>query len=148
MTSKTDPADQAINDARALLQTLMASDWREVHVRSGEAEIFIAREGGGANPMREPAPVAPAASVAAPTGAAQARTGSDTFVTAPHVATLMETLPVGMVVVVGQTVATLRVLDDTETVEAPVAGTIAGVSAAAGDLLDFKAPILSIAQSA
>jgi len=148
MTNVTDTADGAINDARALLQTLMASDWREVHVRSGGTEIFIARDGGGSNPMREPAPVAPAAPTASPAGAGQAGTGSDTVVTAPHVATVVETLPIGTTVTVGQTVATLRVLDDTETVEAPVAGTITAVSAAVGDLLDFKVPILSIAQNA
>lgn len=148
MTNASDTVDGAINDARALLQTLMASDWREAHVRSGGTEIFIARDGGGSNPMREPAPIAHAALAAGPADAGQAATGSDTVVTAPHVATLVETLPVGAAVVVGQTVATLRVLDDTETVEATVAGTITGVGAAVGDLLDFKAPILSIAQNA
>lgn len=148
MTSKTDPADQAINDARALLQTLMASDWREVHVRSGEAEIFIAREGGGANPMREPAPTASTAQTAVAVSLAEVKEVSDTVVTAPHVATLMEALSAGSVVSAGQTVASLRVLDETQTVAAPVSGIIVRLSAAVGDLLDFKAPILSIAQSA
>ena len=147
MTHATDTAEGAIDDARALLQTLMASDWGEAHVRLGGTEIFIARDGGGPSPMREPAPIAPGAPAAAPTGAGQAGTGSDTVATAPHVATLVESLPIGTAVTVGQTVATLRVLDDTETVEAPIAGTITGVSAAVGDLLDFKAPILSITQN-
>lgn len=142
MTKMTDPTDAAIHDARALLQTLMASDWREVHVRSGEAEIFIAREGGGANPMRASAPIASVE----PASPLAATSGSNVVVTAPHVATLTDALSVGTVVSAGQTVATLRVLDQTEAVEAPVAGAITSVSAAAGDLLDFKAPILSITQ--
>jgi len=143
MTKITDPTDAAINDARALLQTLMASDWREVHVRSGEAEIFIARQGGGANPMREPAPMA----AVEPASPVAAKSESNVVVTAPHVASLTEVLPVGTVVSAGQTVATLRVLDQSDAVEAPVAGVIASVDAAVGDLLDFKASILSITQN-
>ena len=148
MIKMTDPTAAAINDARALLQTLMASDWREVHVRSGEAEIFIARDGGGPNPMREPAPTASAAPTAGPVSLTEARAVSDTVVTAPHVATLMEALPAGSVVSAGQTVASLRVLDETETIAAPVSGIIVRLSAAVGDLVDFKAPILSIAMGA
>lgn len=151
MTIESDPATQAINDARALLDTLLASGWQELHVVSGDTEIFLARQGGGANPMRvAPAPVsvqAPVPTQAAP-GAVAIAPAAETVVTAPHVATLVDALAPGEAVKAGQTIATLRVLDETETVEAPVAGTIVRVEAAAGDLLDYGAPLLCIAEVA
>lgn len=147
MTRSNEMTDKAINDARALLNALLASDWREVHVRSGEAEVFIARDGGSLNPMRAIAPT-PLTSVAAHSVAEPLSRGADTPVTAPHVASLVDVLPVGTVVCAGQVVATLRVLEDRQSVEAPVSGTIVSVSAAPGVLLDYKAPIVSIAQTA
>lgn len=138
MTAETDPSLEAITDARALLDALLANDWREVHTRSGGVEIFIARDGGAPNPMRE---------AVSPPPSHVAR-GPEQVVAAPHVATLDEVLPVGSAVTAGQTVATLRVLDERHPVAAPVAGTITRLDVAAGDLLDYKAPILSIAQGA
>lgn len=139
MTIGTGASLEAINDARALLDALLANDWREIHTRSGDVEIFIARDGGAPNPMRDVAPPARAAPVARE---------PDQAVTAPHIATLAEVLPAGTKVTRGQTLATLRVLDDSHPVEAPVGGTITRLDAAIGDLLDYKAPILSIAQGA
>lgn len=146
MTAASDATDTAITDARALLQTLLASDWLETHVRSGSTEIFIARDGGGPNPMREAA-AAPTAALSAMPPVSSAR-GADTTVVAPHVATLVDTVAVGTFVAAGETVANLRVLDETIAVVAPVAGTVSGIGSGLGDLLDFKAVILSIAQSA
>lgn len=142
MTADKDPAVQAINDARALLGTLLSSDWLELHVVSGDTEIFLARVGAGVNPMREAAAPVGYARADAPVG------GGETVMTAPHVATLVDILPAGTVVAAGQKVATLRVLDDREDVEAAVAGTVIRVGAAAGELVEYGAPLLSIAGAA
>lgn len=142
MTAESDPVAQAINDARALLGTLLASDWREIHVISGGTEIFLARPGGGANPMLA-APAAP--HPAAPETIAPAR---ERAVKAPHVATLVDVLRVGTAVAAGDAVATLRVLDEQEVVAAPVAGTLYRIDAEVGVLLDYGAPLLVIAEAA
>ncbi|ASY44098.1 hypothetical protein CJD35_06260 [Sphingobium xenophagum] len=134
--------DRAITDARALLDTLVSSDWQELHVVSGETEIFIARAGGGFNPMRLGAAVADAELTAAPAA------GPETSVTAQHVATLVQVLPVGTDLKEGDILATIRVLDTEEAIPAPVAGRIASLSADVGSLVEYGMPILSIAQAA
>jgi len=136
MTTGTDKA--AINDARALLDALLASDWGDVHVTSGGTEIFIARAAGGANPMRtssEPA-------VEALRGG-----GTTSTVTAPHVATLVSVVPIGSNVTQGERVATIEVLNEEEMVLAPVSGRVSVVHAEQGRLLEFKTPILDIVAS-
>lgn len=142
MSAQTGPAIAAINDARALLDALLGSDWREIHVVSGDTEIFIARNGAGANPMRA-VPAAPVAEAASPLPPVVEKA-----VTAPHVATLVEAVSVGTRVEAGQTVATLHVLDEPIAVAAPGAGTVVRVDASPGELLDFGAPLLTIAQAA
>lgn len=67
---------------------------------------------------------------------------------APHVATLVDALPVGTVVTAGQKVATVRVLDESETIEAPISGTIIRHDAAAGELVDYGATLLNIQAAA
>lgn len=140
MNAEKDQALQAIADARALLDTLLSSGWQDMHVVSGGTEIFLARNGGGANPMR-----AAALHVAAPDTLA---TGPETAVKAPHVATLVDVLAVGTRVEAGQKVATLHVLDAEQAVEAPVSGIVVRLDAAAGDLLDYGAALLQIAETA
>lgn len=146
MTQSNDLVVQAINDTRALLDALSANGMRETHVRSGGIEIFIARDGGGPNPMR----LAPTLAAEAPAAAAPAplALGPEVVVTAPHVATLEDVLAVGAVVVVGQKIGSLRVLDELLPIESAVAGTITGLKATPGVLLDYKAPILTIARAA
>ncbi|KMS58752.1 biotin/lipoyl-containing protein [Sphingobium cupriresistens] len=138
MTAGKNPAIAAIDDARALLDTLLTHGWQQLHVASGDTEIFLARDGGCANPMRVAA--LPDA-VVIPTPQA----GPETLVSAPHVATLEQALAAGTQVTVGQTVATVRVLDEQEDIAAPVSGTIVRVDAAPGALLEYGAPLLSIA---
>lgn len=135
MTTGTNKA--AIDDARALLDALLASDWRDLHVTSGGTEIFIARPGGGANPMR---------ASAEPVESAVSEAGT-TAITAPHVATLVSTAQIGANLSQGEIAATIEVLGEEETVLAPVAGRVAMVHVEPGALLEFKMPILEIAAS-
>lgn len=144
MTAPKDSVAQAIIDARALLDALVTNGWKEMHVVSGDSEIFLARQGGRANPMRHipvPAPPAPAPST-------EGGQGRETKVQAPHVATLVSVLAVGTSVAAGQSVATLRVLEAETEVAATVGGTIVRVDAVPGDLLDYAALLLSIEEGA
>lgn len=142
MMSSETANDRAITDARALLDTLVSSAWQELHVVSGETEIFIARAGGGINPMRVlAAPVEPDLPVTPLDGA-------ETCVMAQHVATLVDILPVGTDLQVGERVATIRVLDVEETIPAPVSGRIVSLSVDVGALIEYGTPILSIAKAA
>ena len=139
MMDANNPIERAITDARALLDTLLTSGWQDMHVVSGDTEIFVAQAGGRPNPMR----VAPVSELAMQPVSAQ-----ETAVAAPHVATLVDMLAVGTAVKAGQTVATIRVLDDEEVLTAPIDGRIATAHVQAGSLVEFGAPILSIAQAA
>lgn len=136
MTTETNTA--AINDARALLDALLASDWRDLHVTSGGTEIFIARAGGGANPMR---------ASAEPVVSAVKEAGTTSTVMAPHVATLVSVAQIGADLTQGDIAATIEVLGEEETVLAPVSGRVAMVHVEQGGLLEFKMPILEIAAS-
>ncbi|ETI63761.1 hypothetical protein C100_11320 [Sphingobium sp. C100] len=141
--TENNAAIAAIDDARALLDTLLTSGWQQLHVASGDTEIFLARKDGGINPMRVVAQ-RPAPAIAAPA----AQVGPETAVPAPHVATLEHALAVGTHVTAGQTVATVRVLDEREDVAAPVSGMIVRVDAEPGALLEYGVTLLSIAVAA
>jgi acetyl-CoA carboxylase biotin carboxyl carrier protein len=126
---------KAINDARALLAALIAGDQRDVYVRSGDTEIFIARQGGRSNPMRAEKPN--------PTR----QPGEQTLVAdifAPHVSNLIGVMAVGSVVESGDWVATISVLDEEHHVLAPTAGEIAEIFSEKGALLEYGSRILSI----
>lgn len=142
MTTERDEVAQAVNDARALMDTLQASDWLEVHVVSGGTEIFLGKAGAKANPMRTAAPVAVPAPAMAP-----AAKGAVKALLLPHVATLVEALPVNSSVSAGQRVATIRVLDETEELTAPASGTICAVNAEPGALLEYGITLLSIEEA-
>ena len=135
VTSGTpDPVTQAITDARALIESLLASGFQDMHVVSGETEIFLARPAGRANPMR--ARPAPAESAVA------AVLGAETTVKAPHIATLCATAPLGSMVRAGDTIATLSLLDEEIAVPSPLAGEITGLPLAPGSLVEFDQPIV------
>lgn len=131
----TDAGIKAINDARALLASLVAGDMVEVHVISGDTEIFIARQDGGANPMRIEQAIPPAP-IAASTQA--------TDLNAPHIATLVDAITAGSIVAAGGWIATLRVLEEAHEITAPAAGRISEVFARQGDLLEFGMRIASM----
>lgn len=126
-----------IDNARVLLAQLVRSDWRELHVRTPDGEIFIARDGGGPNPMRQ------AAGAAAPL----ADDANLLTVAAPHVADVAWLLPVGATVAAGGVVARLDLLGETVEVSAGEAGTVARWFATVGDCVEYDAPLVGIARA-
>lgn len=139
-----DPIAAALDDARGLLDALLASDWKDAHVVAGATEIFIARDGGRANPMR----AAPVAAVVDAAPDAVASAAEEIAITAPHVATLVRTAVLGEHVAVGQVLATLSVLDAEEPLVAEQAGRVGMIQAEAGALLEFGTPILTLSAAA
>lgn len=128
---------KAINDARALLAALIAGDQRDIHVRLGDTEIFIARQDGRSNPMR--------AEKSNPTP----QLGEQTVVAdilAPHVSNLIDVLAVGSVVASGDWVATISVLDDEHHVFASAAGEVAEIFSEKGAFLEYGSRMLSISE--
>jgi biotin carboxyl carrier protein len=142
MSVNADPFATAIDDARALMDALLGADWREIHVVSGETELFIARDDGGPNPMRavpaQPVDEAPEARAA----------GTEHAVKAPHVATFVSALPEGSWVGQGEPLARLSVLDEEEDLAAPVSGHVGISSFASGDLIEFGDVIVTIEEEA
>lgn len=148
MTTVKDPATLAIDDARALLDTLLSSGAQQIHLASGGTEIFIARAGAPASPMRMAVPARAPAAVPTPVPAAATISAVDVELRLPHVATLVSVLPVGTAVTAGQVVASIHVLDEPEDLTAPTSGTIVSVAAAAGALLDYGAVLMTIREAA
>ncbi|VWX54160.1 biotin/lipoyl-containing protein [Novosphingobium sp. 9U] len=142
MGVKTDPAAAAIDNARAMLETFLASDWKEIHVASAELELFIARDSGGANPMRAALPANEGSALEAPAA------GAHHEVKAPHVATLVSVVPEGTWVEQGEPVARLSVLDEEEDLPAPVSGRLASATRNAGDLVEFGDVLLTLEEAA
>lgn len=131
----------AIMDARAMLASFAKSSWRTLHIRTDAAELFLARTGGGANPMRP----RPAAVPAVPAPVAAAAVETVVSVTAPHVATFVSAEPVGTMVAAGQTVCRIDLLGEVIDVPAAQAGRVAGHPVAAGALVDHGQVLVTIA---
>jgi acetyl-CoA carboxylase biotin carboxyl carrier protein len=136
----------AITDARALLDTFLASDLQDMHVAVGGMDMFLARKGGRANPMTRVAAV-PAPAVPAPVASA-APLGKELSVKAPHVANVVWLAPVGQHVAVGEKLAVLRVLDEEIAVQAAAAGHVLAQSAQAGALVEYDMPLLTLREAA
>jgi acetyl-CoA carboxylase biotin carboxyl carrier protein len=117
-----------IANSRALLRLFIQSDYGELHVRSGDFEMFVARAGGRRNPMRD------------------ARAAF--LVTAPHIASLVSTLPVGSVVAAGDKVARIALLDEAIDIVADQAGTIDTLLVQPGALIEYATPLLSLTSAA
>lgn len=128
--TEADRGRQAINDARVMLQAVLASGCREMFVRTGDIEIFIARESGRLNPLLSAPPVP------STTASLAERT-----IAAPHVATLAFIAAEGARLSAGDRMAVLQVLGDDTEVIAPTAGVVGTHLAKAGDLLEYGMPI-------
>lgn len=138
MMTIDDNTRRAIDNARALLDALLANGWREVVVKGHDGDYFLTRESGVANPLLAEAP---------PHSAQADLAGSPvTMITihAPHVATVAWLVAPGSTLASGAVVARLAVLDEEIDVLAEAGGTVAGCHAKVGDLVEYRSELLDI----
>lgn len=139
MSGIQDPFAAAIDDLRALMTSFLESDWSEAHVIDARGEIFIAREGGGPNPLLGEIGGYEAADVPA--------AGALRDLAAPHVATLVSILAPGDRVAAGAELARLSVLDEEESFLSPAAGEVAEVCISAGALVEHGTILVRLRES-
>lgn len=145
MSDVKDPFEAAVDDLRALMTSFLDGDWTETHVIDARGEIFIAREGGGPNPLL--GEIVADGYEAAESDAAAAATGALRDLSAPHVATLVSILAPGDQVAAGAELARLSVLDDDEPFLAPAAGAVVEVFVAAGALVEHGTVLIRLRES-
>ena len=134
MITIDDKARRAIDNIRALLDTLLASGWAEVCVTGKDGDYFLARHPGTPNPLIEPVgEVAPLASAPAAE-----------MVKAPHVGTVVWLAPLGARLAEGDVAARLMVLDESVDVLAAAAGTVRAHLAQMDGLAEFATPLLEL----
>lgn len=128
-----------ITEIRALLMQFEQSGLKDIHIRSADWGVFMARPGGAVNPMQqavaEPV-VAPAPVAALPAG--------KTAVGAPHLGLFEPVCSGGEAVVAGQVVARLDVLGRKTEVASTAAGRVAAVHFAANDLVEYGQALVEI----
>lgn len=123
----------AITDTRALLRLFEQSRYGELYVRGDDYSLFIARTAGRTNPLlKSAAPVPDVAPI------------TSFLVTAPHIASLVSTVPVGSSVAAGDIVARIALLDEEIDIAAEQGGTVDALLAQPGALIEYAAPILSL----
>ncbi|MGH6650931.1 MAG: biotin/lipoyl-containing protein [Sphingopyxis sp.] len=139
MSDVQDPFAAAIDDLRALMTSFLDSDWSEAHVIDARGEIFIAREGGGPNPLLDEVGGYEAADVPA--------AGALRDLAAPHVATLVSILAPGDRVAAGAELARLSVLDEEQPFLSSAAGEVAEVCVSAGALVEHGTILVRFRES-
>jgi acetyl-CoA carboxylase biotin carboxyl carrier protein len=121
-----------------LLRRFADADWRDLYVRTARYTLFIAKAGGGPNPMLRPAGQSEAV----------ARQSLGYTIAAPHVGTVASIAPVGEEVESGSSVIRLAVLGETVEVRSEHAGIVTDLLAQPGDLVQYDTPLLRIARRA
>ena len=121
----------SLNDARALIDTLVSRGWQSAAVRVGNSEFLLSRDEllDRGLPLNVTAEAPGAAPTAAP---AQLQT-----VSAPHVGTLAEIAAVGSTVARGEMVAVLAVLGERVEIFAPESGRVIGHKVEPGALVEY-----------
>lgn len=122
-----------VEDVRALLASFVQSPWRDLHVRSGSWSLFMAKAEGGPNPMLARAGAAMAAAVAALRD-----------VTAPHLGIFSARVAPGTDVQVGTVIGQVDKLGEATDVISDVAGRVAAVLPADGDMVEYGAPLVRL----
>lgn len=144
MSDVKDPFEAAVDDLRALMTSFLDGDWTETHVIDARGEIFIARKGGGPNPLLGEI----ADSYDAPEDAIDVpAAGALRDLVAPHVATLVSIVARGVQVTAGAELARLSVLDKEEAFLAPSDGKVAEVCAAPGALVEHGTILIRLRES-
>jgi biotin carboxyl carrier protein len=129
-----------VTDTRALLRLFRQSGYGDFHLRSGDFEMFVARPGGGANPLRAVAAVeaVPPSQTAVPSAA------TERLVSAPHIASFVSALPVGSAVAAGDAVARIELLGEPIDLVAEGPGMVTEVMAQPGALVEYAAPLVRL----
>jgi biotin carboxyl carrier protein len=127
-----------LNDARALLDTLVSQGWKSAVVRVGDSELTLSRD---ALLERD----FPADTVGEVGGAPTAASPQLQIVSAPHIGTLVEIAAVGSMITKGGVVAVLTVLEERVEICAPAAGQVHGHRAQPGALVEYGQPLAELA---
>lgn len=117
-----------VEDTRAMLRLFAAGSWRDLHVRCGGYEMFLAKPGGATNPMNDRTlPSAPG------------------IVNAPHLGLFFASLAAGAAVEADTVVGELEVLGEREDIVAGRAGHVVALLVADGALVEYATPLVRIA---
>ena len=121
----------AFQDAAALFDLFVRSDWSSIHVADGTIELFASRTAGQRNPMLGEA-------------AADEPTPETGTLTAPHVGTLAELVAVGSAVAEGARYGTIEILGERSDLVATQSGRVLRHIGRAGDLVEYDQPLVAI----
>jgi acetyl-CoA carboxylase biotin carboxyl carrier protein len=119
---------RVVHEARALLEQLRQSGWHDLHLRTTNFSLFIARPGGASNPMRERPVLAPAHEVPA-----------------PHIGTVAWIAQLGSALQAGAVVTRIELLGELIDIAAPTAGVVTSIAAPIGTLVEYGSPLVSLA---
>ena len=114
-----------------LLRQFAHSPWRDLYLRTADYTVFVAKPGGGSNPLLN----------AARADAQQSAEPAYTL-RAPHVGTVGATAQPGQHLRAGDVALTLLVLDQAVEVVADRAGVVAAVLALPGTQVQHDTPLL------
>ncbi|NWK94427.1 hypothetical protein DM806_01730 [Sphingobium lactosutens] len=130
-----------VTDTRALLRLFRQSGYGDIHLRTDDYELFVARPGGGANPLRAPIDRAAAVPESAPPIEA---TGAEQVIAAPHIASFVFALAVGSTVAAGDAVARIELLGEPIDLFAEQPGMITEVLVQPGALIEYAVPLVRL----
>ena len=130
-----------IETARAMIDLVCRSAWRDVYVRTAAGELFIAKLGGAPNPMRGGARARPAA---ASSPAGDPVVLAPIAMTAPHIASFVSSMAIGDRIEAGDAACRIAVLDEVFDVRSPTSGTVASILAGPSQLVEFGAPLMTV----
>ena len=130
-----------IREMRAMILQFEHSPLKDLYFRRGDWAVFLARPGGGANPM-----LAADDDAAAPIVAAVA--APRVLLSAPHLGLFEPACAAGDTVAAGALLGTIDVLGRRTDVLAQVSGRIAEVLVAANDLVEYGAALIEMETAA
>ena len=159
-------ASLTLQDLQALIAQFDQSEWRELHLQSGDLDLFLSKNVGSRAPEARasaPAPVSPAAAPASPSALtsssapAASRDVPDgwTVVKAPSLGTFYRAPKPGAApfVATGSTIGAdselclIEVMKLFTTLRAGTAGTIREIYASDGDLVEYDQPLFLVEPS-
>jgi biotin carboxyl carrier protein len=117
---------ELVEEVRALLAAFVHSPLRDLHLRTGGWEVFLARPNGAANPMTTAKP-------------------AEASITASHLGLFFGRLTVGANVEPDTVIGELELLGEREDVLAGRAGRVTAILPADGALVEYGQPLVRLA---